>query len=261
MPSGSDLNGNGRLGDPADSFGYGKFRGQYAMALLSRFPISSEQSLEFTNDLWKDFGWANLPVTTAQKPFPSENAHNVMRLSSKGHWVVAINLPDGRTISILSSHPTPPVFDGPEDFNGKRNADEILFWNHWINENDTPFVLLGDLNSDPIDGDSLHAAITALLQNSKLQDPKPDSNGAVIASRSQGGLNNEHRGDPALDTTDWRDDPGPGNMRVDYVLPSSDLKVTGSGVFWPAPSEIGFEWIGSSTRVSSDHRLVWVDIE
>ena len=32
------------------------------------------------------------------------------------------------TVHFLVSHPTPPVFDGPEDRNGPRNYDEIRFW-------------------------------------------------------------------------------------------------------------------------------------
>jgi len=31
----------------------------------------------------------------------------------------------GQVIHILASHPTPPVFDGVEDRNGRRNHDEI----------------------------------------------------------------------------------------------------------------------------------------
>ena len=29
-------------------------------------------------------------------------------------------------------HPTPPVFDGPDDHNGTRNHDEIRFWSDYI---------------------------------------------------------------------------------------------------------------------------------
>ena len=79
--------------------------------------------------------------------------------------------------------------------------------------------------------------------------------------KRQGGANADHTGDPALDTADWRDEPGPGNLRVDYVLPSRDLIVTGSGVFWPAPDDPAFRLIGSGKPASSDHRLVWIDID
>lgn len=55
----------------------------------------------------------------------------VLRLSSKSHW----DLPDyvgDRVVHVLAAHPTPPVFDGPEDRNGLRNADEIRFWADYV---------------------------------------------------------------------------------------------------------------------------------
>ena len=92
----------------------------------------------------------------------------------------------------------------------------------------------------------------------------PESAGGAQAARS-GGANASHRGPPAQDTADWRDDPGPGNMRVDYVLPSTGLEVTGSGIFWPLADDplarlIAKDPTGGRRPVSSDHRLVWVDL-
>jgi len=262
VPSGLDLNGDGRLGGPADAFGYGKFSGQYAMALVSRFPIDVPRAQDFSKLLWAETG-AEMPRRTDGSAFPSTEAQAIMRLSSKGHWLVPVSLPDGRGLQVLASHPTPPVFDGPEDMNGLRNAAEIGFWANYITDKriDGDFVLLGDMNSDPQDGDSRHGAIAALLALPALQDPQPKSRGAVVAAQAQGGANRQHRGDPALDTGDFRDDPGPGNLRVDYVLPSRTLKIKGAGVFWPAPDQAGVDLIGSDGRASSDHRLVWVDLE
>ena len=55
----------------------------------------------------------------------------MFRLSSKSHWDVPIRI--GReTVHFLVSHPTPPVFDGPEDRNGTRNHDEIRFWADYV---------------------------------------------------------------------------------------------------------------------------------
>ena len=38
----------------------------------------------------------------------------------------------GKVIHTLVSHPTPPVFDGPEDRNGTRNHDEIRLWSDYV---------------------------------------------------------------------------------------------------------------------------------
>ena len=49
--------------------------------------------------------------------------------------------------------------------------------------------------------------------------------------------------------------PQSGNLRVDYVLPSTGFKAIASGVFWPLPGETGADWLDAS-----DHRMVWVDL-
>lgn len=265
VPSGRDLDGDGRLGGPADNYGFGHFRGQYAMALVSRFPLATQEARDFSDMLWKQVPDAEMPKAADGSAFPSYEALHAMRLSSKSHWDVPVILPDGRRLHLLASHPTPPVFDGPEDMNGKRNRAEILFWDSYIRETLVPqnadFILLGDLNADPADGEGSHDAINTLLTADYLHDAAPRSSGGALASQTQGGANANHLTAPATDTADWRDEPGPGNLRVDYVLPSAALNVSGAGVFWPTPGEAGFEWIGSDGRASSDHRLVWIDID
>lgn len=265
VPSGRDLDGDGRLGGPADNYGFGYFRGQYAMALVSRLPLDTEKARDFSELLWKQVPDAEMPKAEDGSAFPSYEALHAMRLSSKSHWDVPVIIPNGRRLHLLASHPTPPVFDGPEDLNGKRNRAEILLWDRYIRDTlvpeDADFVLLGDLNADPADGEGSHDAIRTLLSAGYLQDPAPRSKGGSLAAQTQGGTNASQLTDPATDTADWRDEQGPGNLRVDYVLPSATLRVLGAGVFWPAPGEAGFAWIGSDGRVSSDHRLVWVDID
>ena len=91
-----------------------------------------------------------------------------------------------------------------------------------------------------------------------MHDPRPASEGALAAASE--GVNTRHKGDPALDTADWNDARGPGNLRADFVLPSQGWEVTGAGVFWPAPDDPLHRLIGGKRPASSDHRLVWVDI-
>ena len=112
---------------------------------------------------------------------------------------------------------------------------------------------------DPADSDGHRDAMQALLLHPRLQDPAPRSTGALVAAAQQGGDNTAHRGDPALDTADWRDATGPGNLRVDYVLPAATLKVTAGGVFWPAPGDPAHALLGEGED-RSRHHLVWVDI-
>jgi hypothetical protein len=261
--SGLDLDGDGRLGGPGDAQGFGRFAGQGGMALLSRLPVAGEAARDFSALLWRDLPGALLPETEGL-PFPSEAALAVQRLSTTGHWAVPVALPGGGRLTLLAWHATPPVFDGPEDRNGRRNHDETAFWAALIDGRipdeappEPPFVILGDANLDPVDGDGRGAAMRALLSHPALQDPAPSSDGAVAAALAQGGPNAGQAGPPALDTADWPEDRGgPGNLRVDYVLPSAGVTVTGAGVFWPEEADPMTEVAAAASR----HRLVWVDI-
>ena len=264
MRTGLDMDGDGKTGSPRDAQGYGKFAGQGGMAILSRYPIDTDRVQDFTALKWVDFPNALLPQVDG-KPFPSKQAQAAQRLSTTGHWVVPITLRDGE-INLLAFHASPPVFDGPEDRNGRRNHDEVRFWTAYLDgeleflPDASPFVILGDANLDPSDGDGRGAAIKGLLAHPMVQDANPKSEGAVGAAHAQGGVNITHSGDPALDTVDWKDTPAPGNMRVDYVLPSVDLEIVASGVFWPKADSADAILLGADGVGASRHRLVWVDV-
>ena len=277
VPSRHDLDGDGRTMGPGDALGFGRFPGQYGMAILSRFPLGPVRT--FRSLPWAALPGAEPPLSTDGTPFWPKAVWQALPLSSKSHWDVTVALPGGGELHLLASHPTPPVFDGPEDRNGLRNAAEIAFWAEYLDgtrfaddagrvaalEEDAAVVVLGDLNLDPLDGDGRREAIGRLLDHPRLQDPRPASAGGVAAAAAQGGANAGHQGDPALDTADWRDegaDGAPGNLRVDFVLPSRGLEVTGAGVFWPTPDDKLAALVAEQERerASSDHRLVWVDI-
>lgn len=251
MATDLDLDGDGRLGGPGDAQGFGSFSGQGGLAILSRHPILRDRVRDFSALLWRDLPGALLPRHGDGTPFPSPEAQAVQRLSSTGHWIVPIALPDGGTVQVLNFHATPPVFDGPEDRNGRRNHDELVLWRAVLDgafgAPPDRFVLTGQANLDPDDSDGRPEAIRALLADTRLQDPAPASAGAAAAP-DQG-----HAGANALDTVDW---PRVGRLRVDYVLPSADWRVLGSGVFWPAPGDAGH----AEAVAASRHRMVWVDL-
>ncbi|MEM1075682.1 MAG: endonuclease/exonuclease/phosphatase family protein [Pseudomonadota bacterium] len=245
LQTGLDMDGNGRRAEPRDAQGYGRFSGQGGMVILSRFPILQEETQDFSTMLWRDLPDALLPEQNGA-PFPSQEVQAVQRLSTTGHWIVPVDVPVIGRIDLLTFHASPPVFDGPEDRNGRRNHDEIRFWQHFLDGAfGTPpsdrFVLLGDANQDPEKGEGRKEAIRNLLADPRLQDPTPLRSDLVAAAGDQD------------DTVDW-DDPVPGNMRVDYVLPSSDWQVSRSGVYWPAGEA------GDVAATASRHRMVWVDL-
>ncbi len=255
MATGLDLDGDGRLGGPSDAQGFGVFSGQGGMAILSRLPFA--EATDYSAFLWRD-----LPGALIEGAGLSAAAMAIQRLSTTAHWAVPVSLPDGRSITLLTYYASPPVFDGPEDRNGRRNHDETAFWSRLLDgalrypAPKPPYLIVGDANLDPVDGEGRNDAFFALFADQRFIDATPASDGGAGAARVQGGANAGQGGDPALDTADWPDE-GPGNLRVDYVLPSADLEFTGSGVYWPPTGQSGAE----AATTASRHRLVWVDIE
>jgi hypothetical protein len=279
VPSGFDLNNNGAIGGPDDALGFGFFPGQFGLVVYSKYPIVADAVRTFQSFLWKDMPGAKLPDDPARPApadwySPAELA--IFRLSSKSHWDVPIAI-EGESVHFLVSHPTPPVFDGSEDRNGTRNFDEIRFWADYI----TPaksgyiydddglhgglkpgalFVIAGDQNSDPLDGDSIPGAIQQLIEHPLVNTKfTPSSPGAVEQSILQGGANATHRSDPRFDTADFAD-TAPGNLRADYVLPRKQMQIVDGAVFWPLMSDPFFFPVGVFPFPSSDHRLVWIDV-
>ncbi len=282
IPSGKDLDNSCDPDNscpatgPGDAFGFGFFPGQFGMVVYSKYPIDQRRVRTFQNFLWKDMPGAMLPdypqTSDPDDGWYSEDELDVFRLSSKSHWDIPIRIDRKKTVHFLVSHPTPPVFDGPEDRNGTRNFDEIRLWADYVSGKHrssyiyddegrygglhpgASFVIAGDQNSDPLDGDSIAGSIQQLLDNPRINTSRtPSSRGAVEASRLQPG-NESHRSPPRFDTADFGEPPG--NLRADYVLPSRDLKIEDSAVFWPVLADPR-----SALITASDHRPVWVDIK
>jgi hypothetical protein len=298
VATGFDLDGNGRSDGPGDAFGFGRFPGQYGMLVLSVFPIDRDHVRTFQKFLWKDMPGGLVPVRrgakslqalrhkpadasvlpdrqaaeAAEQAYYSTAQWQILRLSSKSHWDLPLKI-RGSVVHFLVCHPTPPIFDGPEDRNGCRNHDEIRLLADYIDPGrssyiyadqghrgglpaDARFVIAGDMNADPTDGDSTVGSIRQLLEHPLINGTcRPTSRGGPEQAKRQGGANRQQQGDPALDTADFSD-RGPGNLRVDYVLPSRQLTIAAAGVYWPASDDPGYPLVRAS-----DHRLVWVDVE
>ena len=297
IPSGFDLDNDGRVVTTPgtleygnDSFGFGEFPGKFGMTVYSRYPIVYRDVRTFQNFLWKDMPGARLPDNPATPTQPrdwySPEELAVFRLSSKSHWDVPIRV-RGRIVHFLTSHPTPPVFDGAEDRNGTRNADEIRLWADYISPGagayiyddqgrrgglkpGARFVIAGDQNSDPLDGDSIPGAIQQLLDNPRVNTTvTPRSPGGPEQAALQGRANTTHRSDPVHDTADFND-AAPGNLRADYVLPDRRQRIEDAFVFWPRSDDPLFPLVGTFNASllpdgngfpSSDHRLVAVDVK
>ncbi|MEW5769277.1 MAG: endonuclease/exonuclease/phosphatase family protein [Pseudomonadota bacterium] len=295
LASGFDLNNNGAVSGGDDAYGFGVFAGQYGFTLYSKYEIVGVRS--FQNFKWKDMPGnllTNDPSAGANNlaSFYSPEEIDALRLSSKNHVDVTLRI-NGQEVHFLTAHPTPPTFDGAEDRNGKRNHDEIRFWADYVNgagyiyddqggtgglAAGARFVIAGDYNADPLDGDSFDHAINQLLNDPLVNTGvTPQSAGGTAAAdypSNNGTANQGHLGDPRHDTADFND-AAPGNLRVDYVLPSANLGIEDAGVFWPVDSDTAtanntgelFDLVGTfrdqnlyANLPSSDHKAVWVDV-
>ncbi|GIU04307.1 succinyl-CoA synthetase subunit alpha [Shewanella sp. c952] len=170
--SGFDLNNDGYIATAkdvgtneyaGDAWGFGKYHGQYAFALMSKYEIDAKNTRTFQDFKWKDLDSAENPLLDGENWYTYEEWQQ-MTLSSKNHVDVPILVPtkDGtETIHILMSHPTPPVFDTGK--NKLQNAAEVEFWHNYVtNSQDfyfdagntgalkegVHFVIVGDQNLD-----------------------------------------------------------------------------------------------------------------
>ena len=273
IDSGLDMNHDGITGSGKDAYGYGKFPGQYGMVVLSKYPFEEKQIRTFQNFRWRDMPGALVPVVGEdQSPYYTPPVMEVFRLSSKSHWDVPIKI-NGAVVHFVVAHPTPPAFDGPEDKNGKRNHDEIRMLADYVGAKSESeylyddagkrggldpgehFVIAGDLNADPIDGDSHGRAISQLLNHPAINAATaPKSDGGKVFAALQGRKNSAQKGDPAADTADFSDRTV-GNLRIDYCLPSKTLELKSQGVFWPKPDRPEADWVKAT-----DHRMVYIDV-
>ena len=240
MATGLDLDGNGRRGEARDAQGYGRFAGEGGLAVLSRWPV--DLVADYSVAVWAELPFATLPTWPDGRPFPSAEVRAVQRLSSTGHWHLAVAHPAGR-FDLLVWSATPPAFDGPEGLNILRNQDETLFWPAlwatWQGEV-APFVLVGNANLDPVDGGGRHQAMAGLLAHPLLQDPGPRQTAVPLPRLPH------QTGPPALANAHWE---GIGALRVSYILPSAGWELRGAGL--------------RVTRVddpAGPHYPVWVDL-
>ncbi|EAQ03234.1 hypothetical protein OB2597_13858 [Pseudooceanicola batsensis HTCC2597] len=226
IPTGLDLNGDGRAGAPGDAQGYGRFPGQGGLAVLSRWPLTL--TADHSSRLWRNVP-DSLLIDVQGRLGAAATGADIQRLSTVAHWEVAVHLPRG-ALTLMVFHAAPPVFDGPEDRNGRRNADELSFWRHRLDgafgpPPEPPFLVVGTANLDPHGGDGRQEVMRAFLADPRILDPP--------------GLTDRP-------TVNWPP-PGPGALRVDYLLPSSGLSVDAAGVLTADPE-------------ASRHHPIWIDL-
>ncbi|MDO6727979.1 endonuclease/exonuclease/phosphatase family protein [Cognatishimia sp. 1_MG-2023] len=231
IPTGIDIDGDGISNGPRDAHGYGTFPGQRGIAILSQHPIATAGVQSFSNILWQNAAAAAPDVIPAPEML-SIDARDTFRLSSTAHVAIPFSI-NGSLLTILTHHATPPMFDGPEDRNGFRNAAENLFWLAYLNGTFTEalpqsYILAALTNIDPNKGQGHRSAMQSILQSQQFREPLvtvPPTNRVTVQ---------------------WNETQS-SSMRVSYLLPSPNITVKATGNR-PMPS-------------ASRHHLIWIDID
>jgi endonuclease/exonuclease/phosphatase family metal-dependent hydrolase len=256
-----DLDNNGVIDDTPgdrtygnDAYGFGLYPGQYALAIVSQYPIAENEIRSFRTFIWEDMPNDLIVRDPSYELYLTDEEAERFRLSSKTHVDVPVAVED-RTVHALLAHPTPPVFDGSGNFNGKRCHDEVRMLADYVAganylyddsgthgglSEDASYVLLGDMNAAPGNEESLNAAGTYFVQNEDFNTRRfPTSPGGAQA------------GSPYF-TAEFE-------LQVDYVLPSPDLAIRDSAVVWPVDNA-NKRGLSDDVETASDHRLVWADL-
>ncbi len=270
-----DFNKDGTAGErPGDAYGFGEYPGHYAFAIASNYPIDESNLRSFQTFKWADMPGNLIPVAgedgVVTDPegddlalYLTEEELDVYRLSSKTHIDVPFEV-EGGTVHGLFAHPTPPGFDGVNNFNGKWNHDEVRFFADYVAgaeyiyddsgvhgglDDDASYVLMGDMNAGPglgRDERPLTPAQEFLIDNDDFDTDR--------LPKSPGGA---QRGLPTA--TRVGGDVEGVVEQIDYVLPSPDLSLRASSVVWPSENATKRN-LGEDVSLASDHRLVWADI-
>lgn len=306
--SGHDLanNGTAQATDPDDAQGFGFYHGHYAFALMSKYEIDTTNTRTFQSFKRSDFPGAKNPTvapvfdgqtcTEIETNFGMKCGENWfteeewqdLRLSSKNHVDAPILIPTkhgAKRVNALLAHPTPSGFDKASDNNKLRNSQEIEFWLRYLEGADyiyddegryggftgQSFVIMGDLNADALVGTGSQAAYNGirLLMNNKRVNHAVSQVTGKFAPVSQGAAEAPN---PASDWSGTHPRPeirsAVFGSRVDYAVPSADLKVVDAGTYWQPAGADGFLLFqdarvgtGGSKSISSDHRYVWVTVK
>ena len=212
----------GRLLASHRTAGYGDFHGDGAVVVLSRYEITQVHDLQ---------DWTCAQVQCHFDTDPS------MVLSSRLMGMAGIMGPTG-PMWIGITHATPPVFDGPEDRNGWRNFDQLMFWRDVLDRRydlPRPDVIALLANIDPAVGEGTKEGIQTVITDPRLRDSAPQGCHYLLGCSS---------------VTAYWPVPGPGAMRTYYLLPAREWAIVQSGLSWgtPSPDE-------------SRHALVWMQLE
>ena len=224
---------------PFDYKGFGRFKGQYGIACLSRHRMDFGAIKNYKDVPWRAMSPDYCDEAKCPESFP---------LWSTAFLDIPIEI-DGTAVHFVLLHPTVPLRN---QMNFRRNADQLRFLERYISGQgihgvsallaEKPFVVMGDLNTDPEAGVGTCEVIRDLLENENLI--RPGTNEKTF-------LEDGGAGWPGADKS------GLLTARLDYILPSKRRFILKEfHVFSPG----GTSWWPVARR-ASDHFFIHADCE
>jgi 3-phytase len=241
--------------------GFGEWNGRFNLGLISRHEILADEVR-----IVHDYPWHQVPgnsIATIESELGIAIPDD-FPIFEKALHVVPVKLDTGAVIHFVLAH---PVSSGFNAMNPYRNRDEIHAISLFLSgelpgidplPEDAHFVVVGDLNADPEDGDG----DGTVLRDELIGHPRVTAHFPV----GDGGTEGEHPERNTFLSGCGRDTgpivTNPGSrlqLQLDYLLTSSTLgEVQASGIFWPDYETDLDEY--TLACYASDHRYVWMDL-
>lgn len=229
--------------------------GEFAVlnyGIVSRYPILEDQVQVVT-----DVPWLDLPdnVTAQMQSEIGATVPEGYPLFSKALVIAPIDV-DGQVLVLVLLHPVPPIiyptwpYRNRDELGGARALLDGLLPGVAPLPDGARFVLVGDFNADPDDGDSLPGAIQQLLDHPRLVPYQPEGAGTLGHHPERNTNVSDCPSTTPIDPT------ASFQLQLDYLMPSTTIgEPLDGGVFFPAEAA-DFDLACRA----SDHMMLWADL-
>jgi alkaline phosphatase D len=239
--------------------GFGEWNGRFNLGLMTKHEILADDVR-----IVHDYPWHRVPgnsIATIETELGIAIPDD-FPIFEKALHVVPVRLDTGAVIHFILAH---PVSSGFNAMNPYRNRDELHAISLFLSGDlpgvdplpaDAHFVVVGDLNADPEDGEGDGAVLQALIDHESISPHFPVGAGGTAGSHPE---RNTFLSGCGRDTGPIVSNPGSRlQLQLDYLLTSSTLgAVQASGVFWPELDDLDEYTLACH---ASDHRFVWIDL-
>jgi hypothetical protein len=238
--------------------GWGEFAGRFNTAVLSRYPILRDQVRVIT-----DVPWESLPENTIAQ-MERDLGFGVppgFPIFEKSLNIVPVDLGEHGILYLVLLHTVSPAFD---PINPYRNYDELRALRMFLDAElpgveplpeGARFMVIGDLNADPDDGDGLPGAIQQVLEHPSVVAWFPEGHG----TKGDNGQYNTYLSGCGNDDGVVVNPTQKFQMQLDYILPSQNIGEPSAGaIFWP---DFMAEQDDFALRCyASDHSYMFADV-